>query len=179
VQILVSWARLTLPQDVHDPDLKPPALLADHLHVLREILGVHASTLADGAPAAEEAAAFARVLVAGVNPALEACAAAAAAAQKGRAAPGWAARVFGLKCLVAVGAVLGEHEFAGEKSREVEEKVEEQVKELIEEHVSPLGLEAEETTLMLILVCGSSARCGSRRALRCRRQQALGASLPG
>jgi hypothetical protein len=124
---------------VNDPDLNPPALLADHLHVLREILGVHASTLADGAPAAEEAAAFARVLAAGVDPALEACA--AAAAQKARAAPGWDARVFRLNCLAAVGAVLGEHEFAGEKSREVEEKVEEQVKELIEEHVSWLGLE--------------------------------------
>jgi hypothetical protein len=162
---------------VNDPDLNPPALLADHLHVLREILGVHGSTLADGAPAAEEAAAFARVLAAGVNPALEACA--AAAAQKARAAPGWDARVFGLNYLAAVGAVLGEHAFAGEKSREVEEKVEEQVKELIEEHVSPLGLEAEETTLMLLLVRGSPARRGPCGARRRGRQQAFGAFLLG
>jgi hypothetical protein len=50
---------------VQDSDLNLPALLAD------------------GAPATKEAAAFPRVLAAGVDPALEACA--AAATQKARA----------------------------------------------------------------------------------------------
>jgi hypothetical protein len=69
------------------------------MHVLREILAVHASTLSDeGAEDIEEQkVAFARVLDAAIDPAVEM--ATTAADQKHRARPAWDAPVFILNCL--------------------------------------------------------------------------------
>jgi conserved oligomeric Golgi complex subunit 6 len=67
--------------------------------VLREILSVHGSTLADESEdeVAEQSSGFNRVLDATVDPAVEMCT--TAAEQKHRVRPAWDAPVFILNCL--------------------------------------------------------------------------------
>ncbi|KAF9524462.1 oligomeric complex COG6-domain-containing protein [Crepidotus variabilis] len=120
------------PLDPDNPSLTPPAVVLDHVHILREIMVVYQSSLAGDEHEDDITAGFNQVLDIMVDPVVTLCI--AIGEQKQKVRPRWDGGVYVINCLCYLQGVLSTFDFTVKKREQIQTTIDYRVTQLTQDH---------------------------------------------
>ncbi|KAH8107098.1 oligomeric complex COG6 [Cristinia sonorae] len=127
---------LRTPLDPNDRELSPPFSILDHVQILREIITVYQSSVAEDDTLESQISGFSEILDKMVDPAIEMTL--LASEEKHRVRPSWDRAIFILNTLTYLQNALEPYPFTVEKRDILQGLLEARIMELIEDHYNTI-----------------------------------------